>query len=160
MGIALLVIDVQKEYMTEHIGTKVYEHTMIYINETMKLFRGANCPVIIVRDISEGDGPEYALVDELKREPSDIEVLKLKGNAFWETHLDQILKDKGITHVVLSGTAAEHCVLATYNGALERGYRPMMLQHGVFATHERGLMDLYWNRPLVSYSALSYMVKK
>jgi nicotinamidase-related amidase len=99
MGIALLVIDVQKEYMSEHFGTKTYEHTMIYINETMKLFRGANCPVIIVRDISEGDGPEYALVDELKREPTDIEVLKLKGNAFWETNLEQILKDKDITHV-------------------------------------------------------------
>jgi nicotinamidase-related amidase len=160
MGLALLIIDVQKEYMREHLGTKVYEETLIYINATAKLFRQANLPVIKVKDIAEGDGPEYDFVEELGQGQNDVEIQKTKGNAFWETNLDQMLKDNGITHVVISGTAAEHCVLATYNGAIERGYRPMMLQHGVFATHERGLMDLYWNRSLVSYTALTYMVKK
>jgi nicotinamidase-related amidase len=160
MGLALLIIDVQKEYMKEHHGTKVYEETLIYINATAKLFRQANLPVIKVKDISEGDGADYDFVDELDKNPKDIEIQKTKGNAFWQTNLVDILKEKQVDYVVLSGTAAEHCVLATYNGAAERGYRPLMLQHGIFATHERGLMDLFWNRPLVSYTALTYMVKK
>lgn len=160
MGLALLIIDVQKEYMKEHLGTKVFEETLLYINATAKLFRQENLPVIKVKDISEGDGPEYDFIDELDKHPNDIEIQKTKGNAFWKTNLDDLLKEKQVSYVVLSGTAAEHCVLATYNGAAERGYRPMMLQHGVFATHERGLLDLFWNRPLVSYTALTYMVKK
>ncbi len=160
MGLALLIIDVQKEFLQEHQGTKVYEETLIFINATAKLFRQANLPVIIVKDIAEGDGPAYDFVDELKTEPTDIEIQKTEGNAFWKTNLDDILKEKNVDYVVLTGNAAEHCVLATYNGATERGYRPLMLQHGIFATHERGLMDLYWNRPLVSYTALTYMVKK
>ncbi|MBP2023938.1 hypothetical protein J2Z44_003783 [Clostridium punense] len=33
-----------------------------------------------------------------------------------------------------------------------------MLQHGIFACHESGLMDIYNNRALISYEVIAYML--
>lgn len=158
MNIGLLVIDVQKAFIGELKDTKVYNETLMFINAATNLFRSARLPVIVIRDLSEGDGPEFDNVAEFESSKTDIEVIKYHSNAFWQTNLDQLLKDKGIDFLILCGNAAEYCVLATYNGALERGYKTVILQHGVFANHERGLMDLYWNRSLISYTALKFML--
>lgn len=160
MNIALLVIDIQKAYLEEVMHTKAFDDTMMYINATSNLFRKNNHPVIVIRDLSEGDDDSYLNVGAFNADPNDIEVIKYHGNSFWQTPLDQILKERHIDFLVLCGNAAEFCVLATYNGALERGYKVVVLQHGVFARRESGLLDLYWNRSLISYTALNYMLKE
>ena len=128
------------------------------INETAKLFRKAGKPVIIVRDIEGGNDDTFQNVEELKVEDSDKEVLKVFGNSFWKTDLEEILKAENVDFVVLCGNAAEYCVLATYNGAIERGFGAAMLQHGIFAAHPNGLIDIYNNRSLISYGVISYML--
>lgn len=160
MNIALLIIDVQKAYIGHRKGEKQYEDTFEYINETAKLFRQSQKPVIVVRDIEGGDRAEFANVEELQVEKSDIEVLKTFSNSFWRTNLEQILKEKKVDFVVICGSAAEYCVLATYNGALEREFGAAMLQHGIFANHPESLIDIYNNRALISYGVISYMLGK
>lgn len=73
--------------------------------------------------------------------------------------MEEILKEKNIDFVVLCGNAAEYCVLATYNGAIERNFGVAMLQHGIFACHQNGLMDIYYNRALISFEVISYMLR-
>jgi len=65
-----------------------------------------------------------------------------------------------IDFLVLCGNAAEFCVLATYNGAVERGFKAAILQNGVFAASETGLKDLADNRPLISYPVVQYILDK
>lgn len=159
MNIALLIIDVQEAFIGHRRGEKQYADTFEYIHATADLFQSAGKPVIIVRDIEEGDGELYKNVKEMSGIASDYEVLKMKSNAFWETSLEATLKSHAVDFVVLCGNAAEYCVLATYNGAIERGFGAAMLQHGIFANHNEGLIDLYKNRALISYQVISYMLK-
>ncbi|MDF2547689.1 MAG: isochorismatase hydrolase [Anaerosolibacter sp.] len=158
MNIGLLIIDVQKAFIGHRKGEKEYHNTFEYINETATLFRKAGKSVIIVRDIEGGNDDTYQNVEELIVEDSDIEVLKEFSNSFWKTNLETILKEKNVDFVVLCGNAAEYCVLATYNGAIERGFGAAMLQHGIFANHTNGLVDIYNNRALISYEVISYML--
>ncbi len=158
MNIALLIIDVQEAYIGDRRGQKEYHDTFEYINETAALFRKADKPVIIVRDIESGNDERFNNVEELVVEDSDIEVLKVYNNSFWKTNLEEILKERNVDFVVLCGNAAEYCVLATYNGAIERGLGAAMLQHGIFASRPNGLVDIYNNRPLVSYNVINYML--
>lgn len=65
----------------------------------------------------------WKIVDELKPEPEDIIVEKPRFDAFYNTMLDDILRAKGIENLVVVGTVANICVLATIMGAYMRGYR-------------------------------------
>lgn len=158
MNIALLIIDVQEAFIGHRKEEKEYHNTFEYINETAALFRNANKPVIVIRDIEGGNDDNFQNVEELITEDSDIEVLKEFSNSFWNTNLAEILKEKNVDFVVLCGNAAEYCVLATYNGAMERGFGASMLQHGIFACHPSGLLDIYNNRSLISYEVISYLL--
>jgi nicotinamidase-related amidase len=158
MNIALLIIDVQEAFIGHRKEEREYNNTFEYINETAALFRKAGKPVIIIRDIEGGNDDTFQNVEELVVEDSDIEVLKVFSNSFWKTNLEEILRDKNIDFVVLCGNAAEYCILATYNGAIERDFGAAMLQHGIFANHPSGLMDIYNNRSLISYEVISYML--
>lgn len=158
MNIALLIVDVQKAFIGHRKGEKEYHNIFEYINETAALFRKAGKPVITVRDIEEGNDGNFQNVEELAVQDSDIEVLKEFSNSFWKTNLEEILKGKNVDFVVLCGNAAEYCVLATYNGAIERGFGATMLQHGIFACHPSGLIDIYNNRSLISFEVISYML--
>lgn len=158
MNIALLIIDVQEAFIGHRRSEKDYEDTFEYINETAALFRQAGKPVIVIRDIEGGNDDAFQNVEELAVKDSDVEVLKTFSNGFWNTDLEKILKEKNVDFVVLCGNAAEYCVLATYNGAIERGFGAAMLQHGIFACKPSGLMDIYNNRALISYEVVSYML--
>jgi len=160
MNAALLIIDVQKAYIGHRRKERLYDMTFEYINETAKLFRESGRPVIIVRHIEEDDAEKYENADELESDESDIAIIKRYGNSFWKTDLEKILKDLDVDFVVLCGNAAEFCVLATYNGALERDFGAAMLQNGIFAASEIGLNDIAFNRPAVAYEVLEYIFKK
>ncbi|MEX1377814.1 MAG: isochorismatase family protein [Eubacteriales bacterium] len=160
MNIALLIIDVQDAYIGHRKNEPIYEKTFEYINYTSALFRKNGKPVIIVRDIESGDGPEYKNVDELVVENGDIQITKIHNNSFWQTNLKEILDKKKVDFVVLCGNAAEYCVIATYFGAKERGLGAAMLQNGIFAGSETGLLDIALNRPLVSCQFLASLFAK
>ncbi|MCI3922574.1 isochorismatase family protein [Paenibacillus sp. TRM 82003] len=159
MNIALLIIDVQEAFVGDRRGKKEFEDTLAYINETAKLFRNAGRPVIVVRDIEEGDGERMRNVEELQTGETDFELLKEYSNSFWKTNLEEMLREREVDFVVNCGNAAEHCILATYNGARERGFGTAMLQHGIFAEHPDSLLDIYRNRALISYGVISYMLR-
>ena len=62
---------------------------------------------------------------------------KSDSNSFWETELEGLLKFKGIEFVVIAGFSSEYCVYATYQGANERGFHPLILKNGI-TSHEAG----------------------
>lgn len=160
MNIGLLVIDVQKAFIGDLKGTQVYEETLMYINAASELFRKAAKDVFIIRDLEEGDSDLYDVVDDLIVSEKDSEIIKYHSNSFWQTDLEEKLKEKHIEFLVLCGNAAEYCILATFNGAKERGFKAAMLQRGVFANNKIGLDDLFINRPLISYEVLRFILNQ
>lgn len=158
MNIALLIIDMQNGCKEETRCKDAFNEAVLYINEISGYFRKKNYPVVIVKDLSVGEiGSEsFEFVDEVDIEDSDIVVHKAHNNAFWETDLDKILKDKGIDAVVISGFAAEYCVLFSYNGAVERGYNTFLLQNGVAGMDIEEIKKIQLLRSVISYKALEY----
>ena len=151
---AFLIIDMQEGYIGQRRGSEAFDYTLAHINGVSDLFRKVGKPVIVIRDISEGDTPEYKNVSELKVQEQDDEVLKVNNNSFWNTTLHELLQKKNVDFIVMAGNAAEYCVTATYFGALERGYKVVLLQNGVLAVTTAGLETINALRPLISYSSL------
>lgn len=65
---------------------------------------------------------EAKTIDELAPQKGDPVIRKSRANAFYNTYLDDILKEKGIQTLLLTGTAGGGCVFATAMGAMDRGY--------------------------------------
>ncbi|NET02933.1 MAG: cysteine hydrolase [Sphaerospermopsis sp. SIO1G2] len=63
-----------------------------------------------------------AVVDELSISPNDICVDKYRMSGFWDTPLDSILKNLGITTILFTGVNADQCVFTTLCDANFLGY--------------------------------------
>lgn len=160
--IALLMIDVQKG-VRQGLGPDMqrkFDEVIQYMNATSSLFRQVGLPVVVVQDLSLGDpdSESFACVNELVIHQEDRVIHKTHNNAFWKTELEDVLKERDVDAVVLSGFAAEYCVLFSYNGAKERGFTASILQHGVAGVTLEGIRSIETLRPVVSYEALAYMV--
>ncbi len=160
MRAAFLVIDVQKAFI-KHMGQDKLDLMLEYINEVSEMFRKAKCPVVMIQDLEAGDGPGsrgFELVDGLHVHSEDYRVEKAFSNSFWKTGLEEYLKKEEIEFLVISGFAAEYCVLFTYNGADERGFKPVILQNGVAGISEVGEQSLITHRNLISFVAIEHML--
>jgi len=63
-----------------------------------------------------------AIVDGLKTHPKDIHVAKYRMSGFWDTELDSILRNLGVTTLLFGGVNADQCVLCTLQDANFLGY--------------------------------------
>jgi len=119
---ALLVIDVQRDVMAKAHDR---DDVIANINSVVDNARGADVPVIWVQHHDEGmpegsDGWQY--VDELQRSDSEPLVHKSYGDAFEETELEELLAERGVGHLVVTGAQTDACIRSTLHGALVRGY--------------------------------------
>lgn len=75
-----------------------------------------------------------ALVDELVPEPADIRVTKYRFSGFWDTPLDSILKNLGVTTLFFAGVNADQCVMTTLQDAMFLGYDCILVEDCVGTT--------------------------
>jgi len=67
--------------------------------------------------------PDWAeLVPELNAQASDLRITKRTWGAFYDTALDQELKARGVTNIVLGGISTSIGVETTARQAFERGF--------------------------------------
>jgi aminoglycoside 6'-N-acetyltransferase len=57
-------------------------------------------------------------------------VHKRQGNACLDTDLEEILRAKNVTRLVIAGLVTHGCVRATCSGALELGYKVTLAKDG------------------------------
>jgi nicotinamidase-related amidase len=68
-----------------------------------------------------------AIVDALAVEPGDIHVAKYRMSGFWDTPLDSILRNLGVTTLLFAGVNLDQCVLCTLQDANFLGYDCLLL---------------------------------
>lgn len=136
MKIALLVVDVQKEFFKDEKCKESLLPALEYINYSISIFRKAEKPIIFIQDM-EASEEGFELYDGLDVQKDDIRISKAFCNSFWKTELEETLCKLEVEFVVISGFAAEYCVYATYNGAMERGYGTTLLQHGIAGPNQK-----------------------
>lgn len=131
---ALIVIDLQKGIMgfpTVHPATEIVARAA----ELAKAFRKKNLPVVLVNVAGRAPGrteagfpkmafpPDWTdLAPELDVQSSDLKVTKHCIGAFTGTSLDQMLKDRGVTQVFMTGIATTLGVESTARNAFDLGY--------------------------------------
>jgi nicotinamidase-related amidase len=132
---ALIVVDLQKGIaggdFIHSIGG-VIERTCALIDA----FRANGLPVALVNVAGRPSGRTEQgprtnltlsagwtdLLPELNRQPADIAVTKRSWGAFATTDLEQQLKARGVTHVVITGVVTSVGVEATARQAFELGF--------------------------------------
>ncbi|MDX6039330.1 isochorismatase family protein [Scandinavium lactucae] len=83
--------------------------------------------VIFIQHIEEGgleEGSEgFALLTELEQPADALCVTKTACDAFYQTELEQVLAENGITGFVMCGCATDYCVDTTLKVGASKGYQ-------------------------------------
>lgn len=143
---AIVVIDLQLGVVNRrtvpHAAADVVANAARLVDDARKC--GATVVLVYVDSASDGRDrlqpeadaivkrdslpPDYSvLVPELRRQPSDIVVVKRNWGAFYGTDLDLQLRRRKLGTIVLCGIAAEFGVESTARDAFERAYRQVFV---------------------------------
>ena len=74
--------------------------------------------------------PGCEIVAELAPLPGELVIDKPGKGAFYATGLQELLKARGITHLLLMGVTTEVCVQTTMREANDRGYDCLLVEDG------------------------------
>ena len=74
------------------------------------------------------------IVDELNPGDQDIPVTKHRFSGFWDTELNSILRNMGISTLFFAGVNADQCVMTTLEDATFLGYDVLMMEDCVATT--------------------------
>jgi len=129
---ALLVIDIQNEYM-KYMDDDNKTTAIETVNGAIAYFRHFEFPVIKISHTDPNWGPPqdsegFKFIDEIQMKDDDPMFVKNFGNAFKKTELDKYLKENDINTLFLCGLSATGCVLATYHGADDLDYKVFMIK--------------------------------
>ena len=132
--VALLVVDVQQMLIDYH----PYRAQGLLNDLRLAIDRAHlnGVEVIYVRhheDDPKGlalGSPGWQVHAAIVPEPGERVFDKRFSSAFKDTGLDEYLREKGITSLVIAGMQTEYCIDATIKSAFERGYKVFMPEGG------------------------------
>jgi nicotinamidase-related amidase len=129
---ALIVIDVQNEYVTGNLQIQYppVDGSLRNIGRAMDAARKSGIPVIVVQQSSPVDWPLFAtgsqgweLHDVVASRPHDHYLRKLKASAFIDTDLGEWLTSRGIDTLTVAGYMTHNCNDTTVKHAADRGLK-------------------------------------
>lgn len=137
---ALLVIDVQHGIFMrkKYDGMAIYNEEIFLYNLKILIqkAKAANIPVIYIQHMYENfplmekGQPLWEVHPDIKPEQDDIVIEKHYADAFFESVLDETLKNLGITDLVITGLQTAYCVDTTCRRAFSLGYKNVLVSDG------------------------------
>ncbi len=119
---ALLIVDVQNG-----VVGNAYERDRVIANiqTLVDKARAEDVPVLWVQHFDDelpkdSEGWEY--VPELERLETEPLVHKTYGDSFAATELEELLAERSVGRLVVTGAQTDACIRSTLHGALVRGY--------------------------------------
>lgn len=150
---ALLVIDVQQALFERPTPLYQADQLLHNINALIGKFRAAQGLVIFIQHSNNKflvrGTPGWEYHPEINRTDRDLLVHKVHGDAFQDTRLREILSDRAIDTLVITGLVTQGCVRATAAGAYERGYRVILVldAHSNYSKDASKIIQK-WNKTL------------
>ncbi|MFH1538972.1 MAG: isochorismatase family cysteine hydrolase [bacterium] len=163
MSEALIVIDMLNDFVSEdgalYVGETV-KKIIPQIQKKIAQYRADNAPIIYICDYHAKDDPEFEMFPphcvketkgseihkDLREKNSDAIIKKRRYSGFFDTDLEGVLKDKGITKLELCGVCTNICVMYTAADARNRGYEVTVDRKCVasfdHAAHEFALKEM------------------
>lgn len=161
---ALLVIDIQEDFSGTN-SRNAYKDTDNFISNVNRIIDCANSKGIFIiyirhefagwlgeffsRILAGGKGLKGTFgsqIDKRIKVISDYVFTKPKGDAFANPELDKFLINHQINKLYLVGLDGCFCVNQTIDGAVNRGYKSVLIKDGVVTT-----LPKYWEKILAKY---------
>ncbi|WLV23718.1 cysteine hydrolase [Aciduricibacillus chroicocephali] len=155
MNIALLVLDVQKDFIGEQARLPVAKHQvepmLESINTIIKKVSSKGISVVyignefepkqfisnIFRRNSALKGREGAELDERLLKVNDVYFPKNKGDAFSNPELIAYLNSNGIKEIIIVGLFTEGCVSATALGSIHHHFNTTVIKDAVASSSDK-----------------------
>ena len=128
MTTAVLIIDIQHALCAGNDAAFGIDSVIDKVNAMSARARVAGSPVILIQHEEEDEGPfqfgseGWALAGGLLTAAEDLRLRKRTPNSFHGTDLHLLLRDRGVSHLVICGLQTEFCVDTTVRQALPLGY--------------------------------------
>ena len=128
---ALVIIDVQNEYLTGNLRIEYPDpqSSLRNIVQAMDVAREHGIPVLVVQNSAPAGSPLFAkgsegwqLHPEIAARPYDHLLEKTLPSAFAGTALDAWLRERGIDTIAIAGFMTHNCDASTAFDAMHRGY--------------------------------------
>jgi nicotinamidase-related amidase len=153
---ALLIIDMQNDFVLAGAPLRVAQAAAVIpkIREVLGQFRAKNLPVFHILRVHRRDGADVeiirqelfrkqpfavegtrgaAVVDELTPLPGEYVIPKIRMSAFIGTGLDLILRNLGITDLVVTGIQTPNCIRTTVFDAIAYNFPVVLVEDAVGA---------------------------
>jgi len=124
---ALLVIDVQNGVMANAHNR---DGVIANIKTLIARARAEEVPVVWVQHSDEGlprDSESWQYVPELLRRDAEPLVHKSYGDSFEATDLEELLAERGVGRLVVTGAQTDQCIRSTIHGGFARGYDVLLV---------------------------------
>jgi nicotinamidase-related amidase len=143
---AFLIIDMVKDYFDESKNvpiSRLARPTIAPVNRVSEAFRRYGWPVVFSTDAFHENHfffeskmtphaiagtPGAEIIDDLERGPDDYWLPKLKMSAFFQTGLEDWLRQRGVTLCAVAGIATPFCVLTTVLDAICHDFKAVLLE--------------------------------
>lgn len=160
---ALILIDLQKS-IVQNPAIKDASQVLQQVTKLVDAFRRQGLPIVVVnvnpagavwtrsrKDARAAQQPPrpdaLEITPEVVTQPGDIFITKRTWGAFYETALDETLRQRAVTGIVLAGISTSIGVEGTARGASERGYNIAFardaMTDSVPDAHERSLKYIF-----------------
>lgn len=154
---ALLVIDVQNLFFHERHPVSNGEEVLGKIKNLISRARLAGVPVIYVQHLF-GDRLGMAIdgtpLGEIHQAivpvEDDVVIRKTAPDSFLGTSLDEVLREKGIEELIVTGFQTEFCVDTTCRRAFSLGYR-VVLAGDAHSTYDSPVLSAAQMRQQLAY---------
>jgi nicotinamidase-related amidase len=157
--VALLIIDMQNDFVLDGTPLNVPQARAVIpkILEILGQFRAGNKPVFHVLRVHRRDGSDVEIfrqdlfkkqpfavegtrgaqvVDELLPAAGEYVIHKTRMSAFIGTELDLMLRNLGITDLIVTGIQTPNCIRTTVFDALAYNYRVTLIEDAVGARND------------------------
>lgn len=132
---ALLVIDVQNEYFTGKLPVTYPEGSFEKILKVMDAAKEKGIPIVVIQHsapqpdaaVFRKGSEEWALHREVKARDFDVLIEKTLPGSFTGTSLEEWLRGRGITALVIAGYMTQMCCDTTARQALHLGFQVKFL---------------------------------
>ncbi len=133
-NLALIVIDVQQGLFERSTPIYQAEQVLENINTLINNARQAGVPVIFVQHANNNTlvkgSNAWQLHPEIQPFEDEVVIHKRHGNAFLDTHFAEALAKRNVNEVVVTGLVTHGCVKATSLGAIDKGYKVVLVSDG------------------------------
>ena len=140
---ALVIVDAQTGFLAGDKAIPDANHLISRLEDLLARARRARALVVHLQNDGElgaVDEPRqsgWALHVQISLSPDETVIRKTTDDGFARTALGELLDNRGVRRIAISGLLSEMCVSATARTALARGLQ-VVLPHDAHATYDLG----------------------